>query len=195
MAEVTRLRATWTGWPGAPGYTNIFAQGNLIGTPQLDGALTAFHDFFADAVGGTGGPLPRDVTITVDSEVAVFDETTGLLVDLGQGLTTDPVVNNNGLQMASPAGACITWRTATVVNGRLLRGRLFLVPLSTTAYEFNGTLTTSVMNDVLVAAQTLVVAIDTLCVWHRPVSRAGGATGQVTSATMTDQAAVLRSRR
>ena len=108
----------------------------------------------------------------------------------------EPVVGSSSGAYSATSGACITWRTATVVNNKLVRGRTFIVPLSGGSYQSDGTLATSTITTIRTAANALLNSTDqTFVVWSRPKDDAPGQTAVATMALVTDQAAVLRSRR
>lgn len=95
----------------------------------------------------------------------------------------------------APSMACVTWRTS--LASRSGRGRTFLGPLALSAYEGDGTLVASYLSGIRNAATALVDASDTdfeggaIAVW----SEKDGVARDIVGATVSDQAAVLRSRR
>ena len=190
---VYRVSALWTGFTGAPGYSNFHFTENPTG--ETGSVIRAqVHDFFSELA----SLLPGVVTITIDPTVEVFDESTGLLT----GYETDtedlsPVRGSGTGNFSGPAGAVINWLTATVVNGRRLRGRTFVVPLRATAYEQDGTLSSSVLGTLNTAASVLSGSPfeSTFCIWSRPQGGGTGAVGEVIGHQVPDMAAVLRSRR
>lgn len=190
---IYRVSAQWTGFTGAPGYSNFHFTENPTG--ETGSVIRAqVHDFFSELA----SLLPGVVTITVDPTVEVFDESTGLLT----GYETDtedlsPVSGSGTDNFSGPAGAVINWLTATVVNGRRLRGRTFVVPLRATAYEEDGTLSSSVLGTLNDAAEVLSGPPfeSTFCIWSRPQGGGTGAVGPVVGHQVPDMAAVLRSRR
>lgn len=103
---------------------------------------------------------------------------------------------NNGVYGPAPAAACVTWRTS--LAGRSGRGRTFLSPLASEAFQGDGSLNNTFRSTVVTAAADLVTASDdigetvgALAVW----SETDGVARDIIGATVTDQAAVLRSRR
>ena len=190
---ISRVTAIWQGFTGAPGYTNFFFDAFGGGDVVDDevGRVVAFFEALAAA-------LPNGVSVAVQQEVAILEETTGGLIDYAQASSAPAVVAGTGSGgYSSPTGAAITWNTETVAKGRRLRGRTFIVPLNGGRYEANGTLT-SVAIDNLTAAAGILVGDGTgpqLVIWSRPENGAGGAIGPVTSYGVRDKAAILRSRR
>lgn len=195
---ITRLRAVWNGWSGAPGYTSIY----LLGTPTttgLDSAAAAFKAFFT----ALNLQLPSAVTISFDSTVNRIDASTGVVTSVDP-IPTPPssVSMSGGTQWGAPAGAVVLWRTGTVNVRRLTVGRTFLVPLSANCYQSDGTLVDSNRTTMNNAANTLVTTLAALTpghmiVWRRPTSKTSnnGAAIDVTGASVTDKVQILRSRR
>lgn len=94
----------------------------------------------------------------------------------------------------APAMACVTWRTS--LGNRSGRGRTFLGPLRKSAFEGNGTLFNTDLSALRSAAATLADGNGTfeagaLVVW----SEVDGVGRDIIGSSVTDQAAVLTSRR
>lgn len=175
----------WSGFKGAPGYSIFYA------TPDagVSGLIKSFFDTVADM-------LPGAVTIQNPSDGDRIDETTGLLTGVWTGGIGGTTVATGSGSYAGPAGAAITWGTNGIVAGKRVRGRTFLVPLHSTAYMTDGTLLDAVRTNIQTAADTLVTAAaGDLLVWSRPRVGLAGSAHPVVSARVTDQVAVLRSRR
>lgn len=206
MTTMYRIRAVWSGFTGAPGYTNLFFGATDPLQAGADAAGGAVNTFFT----AIKSALPLPVTVTIDPAVALIEDTTGDQVD-EMTLTTPPpgVSGVLGERFAGPAGACITWNTATFLQGRKVRGRTYLVPLTMSAFENNGTLDNTYRTTLSTAATALVTGPGALVIFARPhdaqtaaesptgKARAArvGAAALVTSASLKDKAAVLTSRR
>lgn len=101
----------------------------------------------------------------------------------------------NGSFGPSAAMACVTWRTE--LNTRSGRGRTFLGPLAASAIEANGTLSESALSGIRAAASGLVSQSNT----NDNVGAIGvfsptdNVIRDIVSSTVTDQVAILRSRR
>jgi hypothetical protein len=195
---ITRLRAVWNGWSGAPGYTSIY----LLGSPTatgLDSAAAAFKQFFTSLA----LQLPSAVTVSFDSTVNRIDEKTGIVTSV-DGITTPPtsVSMSGGTQWGAPAGCVVLWRTGTVAKRRLTVGRTFLVPLSANTFQSDGTIVDSNRTAITTAGTTLVNTLAGLTpghmiVWRRPSAKGAsdGLAVDVTAASVTDKVQILRSRR
>lgn len=200
MANMLKVTAKWAGFPGAPGYSNFyfgdFSGSNTLGQAESQGAVNRVNAFF----GAIADRLPPSVNVTVQAEVQLINAADGKLVSAFNVPVPTAIPGTSATPMFSgPTGIVVTWRTQAVRNGRRVRGRTFLVPISSAAYESDGTLIAAYRDDVAVAAAALADASGTpdLGVWARPSSKGAtdGSLAQVTVATVPDMVAVLRSRR
>lgn len=198
MAQIGRLKINWTGFIGAPGYTNLYFRDFTAGA--LDQAMadgfTAKVDVWLDAWVSS---LPTTVSILVDPTIDVLEESTG---ELENFLTVSPDTARTGSgagNYAAPAGACVNWSTNGVKNGRRVRGRTFMVPLTSAATQSDGTIATSNLTALRAATTTFIspTGAGDLGVWSRP--SAPGATDGVwyvvTAFSLPDKVAILTSRR
>lgn len=196
--DITRITARWGGFAGAPGYSNFYFSSGFLDGGIFGEEAELLAGRVADAFEALSPVLPRNVTIDIEPEVAVIDSDTGV----AQSFTSiDPpevdLPTGSAQPFAGPAGAVVTWRTNDLRNGRRIRGRTFLVPLSTTAYQEDGSLTTIALNAVRGFGDAMVgnALQGDLGVWSRPQGGAGGVFASVVSFTVPDKVAVLRSRR
>lgn len=193
----------WTGFPGAPGYSNFFFStdggfwdGGIIG----DNAQAAAEDAALSvntAFGRITNLLPAGVTISREAEAPVIDSATGETVGLID-LPGTPAREGAGTGgYSGPSGAVVNWRTTDYRFGRRIRGRTFLVPLDGSAYEDDGTLTDDALSDLRGFGNDIIdVGGGTeFGVWSRPRNGSGGVFATVTGSNVPDLAAVLRSRR
>lgn len=191
--SVGQVQIRWSDFTGGPGYTTL----NFVGgTPDpIDGGamIDAAEDFAVIVAERMG----NQQHLQVQPEVRWFNEATGILEDI-TGVVPAPSSHAGGAGQIGPlpSGACISWNTSGIHAGRVVRGRTFCVPLGVLAYEEGGSLSSVTMTNLANAAIGLIGATGaTFGVWARPVGGAGGAIFPVTSHHITDQAAVLRSRR
>lgn len=187
---VQQVRTVWSGFTGAPGYTNLF----FADASVVDDILDAVTDFWT----ALAPVFTTQTSLAIDNFVQNVNTSTGEVVGGQNGTTFHPPVTGTGGgdQGPGPVGACIGWETAQFVDGHRLRGRTFLVPLQYGAFEGNGTLLGTHYATINTAAAALVTNSDAeLVVWHRPTFGAGGIAGTVTATATRDKAAVLRSRR
>lgn len=195
--DIFRLTARWTGFSGAPGFSNFyFAAGTLDGGILGDVAQDA-GDNLITAFAGLQSVLPTGVSISIESEVAVLNSETGEVLDYEQINVTGRSDGTAAGGYAGPTGAVINWRTNDVRFGRRIRGRTFLVPLASTAFDGQGSLSAGALADVQEFADDVRAGFvgAEFGVWSRPRQGAGGVFATVTSHNVPDLAAVLRSRR
>lgn len=145
--------------------------------------------------------IPSPVSLQVLPEFEVVDETNGNLTNfLTAGATTAiaGTASSTSFYMGT-TGAVLTWRTNGVRNGRRVRGRTFLVPLSGAAWDTNGTLNAGAHTTLGTAANALISTTGTpdLGVWARPSGPAAsdGAWHPISGYTIPDVGTILRSRR
>lgn len=142
--------------------------------------------------------LPISTTVTVPQSGEYITATNGTLVGTWSAASAPaPVTGSSTDTSAAGVGAVVNWLTNDIVGTRRVRGRTFLVPLSTFAYDQQGTLTTAqqtALNNFAAAVRALTPA---LAIWHRPTSTgATDGTGHIVNAhRLRDHVAYLGSRR
>lgn len=182
-----RIRSVWSGATGLPGISTFY-------TSSIPTALemTAIHDFW----GAIAAFLPDVVDIQVQTTGDVLDSATGVLTGGWDVSVSVPMVHGTGLgAYAANAGIVIGWTTGTVVKGRRLKGRTFLVPGAPSCFTSSGTPSTETVQ-IKTAAETMAQAFTgSLCVWHRPKSGSGGSSAAVEGVYIGSSTAQLKSRR
>lgn len=206
MTTLYRVRTTWSYTPGGPGYSNLY-----FGTtdPLAAGAQTAVNDMqaFWNAIKTL---IPSVVTLQVDPSVIMVEDVTGEQVgDISVGSPPASILGTGGGAWAAPAGATAQWSTASYLFGRRVKGRTYLVPLTGSAFQSDGTLLGTAQTTLAGAAAALVAGGSNLVVYTRPrkaapanpvtgkpaVTARAGASSLVVSGTVRDIVAVLKSRR
>lgn len=197
MTEIRRVRCGMTGFIGAPGVATFY----FLDTDTAVASLKTFWD-------SVGAMMPATVTIQVENTGDILEDTTG---EITGSWASDVVAASPGGSDGSysaPSGAIVSWETNTYLDGRRLRGRTFVVPLSGNQYQTDGTIVNGSLTALAGFGITLITEqSDSLVVWHRPrtakaadgsrpavAARAGGH-GLVNSCRVPDRAAVLSSRR
>lgn len=190
---ITRITAQWSGFRGAPGYSNFFFGGEPSAPADAESAAQAVSDMFA--LFDTWLPTPVSVSILPTADV--LDESTGNITSQVDITPPDVIEGGSTGTYSAASGAVINWNTSAYVNGRRVRGRTFLVPLTTSAYDSSGDLTSAVLTGIRNGAGYLTsgASLMPFVVWSRPRAGAGGTAHPVVSATVPDKGAVLRSRR
>jgi hypothetical protein len=197
MSSLFRQRALWTGFSGAPGYTNFYW--------ELAPSLPMMLKFFQ----AIAYALPRQVTITVDAGGDVFNTETAELTG-GWNAPVGGIVPGSGDPgpYSGASGIVVDWLAGqTVIRGRRLQGRTYFVPLVSGAYDGSGALQPAVRQKFLLEAGNMFGNVDNqMAVWSRPApahtTKRGkvwpahpGIAGTVTDIRVPNIAAVLRSRR
>lgn len=188
-----RTRVVWSGWQGAPGYTNLFSRVADQQQHDYEAHATAVAAFFS----ALSNRLPPAVTLRIDPEVAVIEDTTGEIQSFHQLTSIPTIVGGSGSagNFAAPAGAAVDWVTDGIREGRRVIGRTFLVPLRTNVFEDDGTLAAAAIADISAAASAYADNAPAPVVWSRPRPGREGSSHSVTGSRVRDQAVVLRTRR
>ena len=200
MASVFRTTAEWQGFIGAPGYTK-FSFLAVTGTAGADAAVAATRGFFLPLAPG----LPSGLSIQVKKEVGEYDEVSGLLLGELSATASPAVINGASVaKYVGGSGIFVGWRTGTIWQGHRVIGRTFVAPYESTAFDTNGTLTSSTIAAFQSAGDGLIAdSSTTFAIWARKMTigsdgkphQTNGAAFQVLTAYVKDQASGLRSRR
>lgn len=190
MPEIGRIVTITTGYAGAPGYTSHY----FFGDPYSDATAESNVDAVAAFWDAIAVQFPTSWRFAVQPDVDVLDEVTGALIRTESTTPTAQGVFGDAAAYAGGVGAVTRWNTAGVHLGQHLRGRTFLVPLNSTKYESDGTISAAAIA-ALRAATTTLAAVANFGVWGRPVAGAGGDWAACTGGTVRDHVAWLSSRR
>lgn len=189
----TQLTFRWNGFTGSPGYTRMKFLGELT-QADANTAAANMRTFLAAALATFA---PAGSSITCDSTVQLYD---GSGLQTGElALTSIPsaIAPTGAGTYAGGAGAVVNWLTSAFHLGRKVRGRTFLVPLTGTAFQADGTLATAYQSTLQTAANNFAISSPTPAVFSQ--KHVGGSTQSmiavITGATVPDRTAILRSRR
>lgn len=198
MAELAKVTINWTGFAGAPGYTNLYfgnSTPGIISQATVDNAILKTDAFIAATV----LRVPTTVTRAIDPSVEIIDDTNGQLVRFMTGTIPAARVGTGTGAYSAPSGAVISWYTTAVRNGRRIRGRTFLVPIANGALDTDGSLQPAALTDLRTAADNLRATSgdSRLVIWSRPNApgASNGVSAEVASSQVPDRIAVLTSRR
>lgn len=185
MANLSKYVVEWNGLTALPGMSVFYSA-------EADDATASIKAFF-EAIKAW---FPTPLEWSIPSSGDVIDDATGTLVGGWAGTGGGTVAASTSNTYAAGTGGYVVWGTGTIVNGRRLKGRTFLAPTTTSAYDGSGTMHSSFLSVVGGAAATLVATND-LRVWHRPPpgSPSGGSSAPVNNYGTRDQVTSLRSRR
>lgn len=198
MPEILRVKLNWTGFVGAPGYTNFyFSEFVSEGYTQAiaDGSATKARNFALDFA----AVCPNTVTIAVDPTVDIVQSDTGDLVGFFSVAPGTAAVGARAGTYSAASGACISWGTNGVRNGRRVRGRTFIVPLAGSAYQADGSINDSDLAMMRTAANNFRAPGGTgdFGIWSRPSAKGAsdGVWYPAETSKISDKVAILRSRR
>lgn len=195
-----RVKALWAGQKiGAGVSTFVFDDSGVLPDPtELTAVGNAVRSFFTNA----GALFPSTVTVSFDPEVEAFDPASGTITDVGVMGTTPATVTGTGAALsAAGVGGRVRWRTASFRNGRRVVGTTFVVPMPTTCYDNEGTLSSATITSLTTAANALMsgatTAGDPLVIWSRPSAPGSGdgAISPVITVSVPDAVAWLRTRK
>ena len=188
MSNLNKIPVSWGSWPGAPGVSTFYSFGG-----NLDNDTAALRAFFNSLV----AQIPSGITLSVPGVGDVIDDATGLINGAWNATAAPAIVTGTGSGVyAGNAGGVIHWLTAGVANGHRVRGRTFLVPLISTAFDSGGSLSTTALTAIRNAGSAMISSgAGDFRVWHRPVAGAGGSSHVVLTSSCPDLAITLRSRR
>ena len=197
MAGIDRIRVSLTGFNGAPGVCTFYA----INAPSVIGFVQSLWTAVITK-------MPTVVAAQVEGFGDTIEDTTGVIS--GSWSIAQPPQLHGGASgpYSAPSGACLTWLTGTVLDGRRVRGRTFLVPMSDTFYAADGRINPSDAVDLNAACAQYVQNLGGAgVVWHRPYAgrvatvklkarpaHVGGH-AVITGSSVATKIAVLRSRR
>lgn len=202
--SLMRVKVRWT-IPGAGTSYSVFHFGDDgdsdISSVDANSAATKCATFFT----AIRSCFPQAVKWDVMQDVEHINVTTG---DLENVVNINPIAQITGqvgttIAWAAPAGACITWTTNGIrqvaSKPRRVRGRTFLVPLSSQVFATDGTINDLDLGTLKTAANNLASSGSgaPLVVYGRPGvgDTPPGQVFVVTGSRITDQVAILRSRR
>ena len=203
MATLWQVTWEWTGFTGAPGYTNLYYQAQTADGTEAASAVNKSRALWT----ALAGLLPNDVNLGLVTDVRLLEDTDGTLRNIFTVSGTQAVQGSGGVGAYSgPSGACIDWLTGVTHGRHMLTGRTFIVPLIGTCYESNGTLSSGTVLGLANAAESMRNSVGpTFGVWGRPRKAPTppavgppallGAWHPAISSRVVDRAAVLRSRR
>lgn len=190
---INRVTAVWSGFRGAPGYSNFYFGADGGAEFPVQGDADAVREFFQ----AIRTFLPSGTRVDVSAEVATIDETSGNITDLLAITPPAQVLGSATGGYSAATGAVVNWLTGTYLRGRRLRGKTFIVPLASSSFDTNGDLSSATLAAIRGAASTLVGVSGSrgMRVWSRPVGGAGGSSALVIASSVPDLGAVLKSRR
>jgi hypothetical protein len=192
MAGYTTITAMYNGFTGAPGWTRMKFQGelNVADATTAAGAMRTF-------LNSMSAYIPTSASYSWVSTAQIYNDSRELVNEVT--MTTPPatVTGASGANYAGGSGTVCYWLTGAFHGGAKIKGRTYLVPLTSAAFFTDGTLATTARNTLQTAANALVAATPKLVISsHKIISGIESyATAVVNGASVPDRAAQLRSRR
>lgn len=200
-----RVRTVLSGWSGGPGlYTWYFdvsedAPTALEVVERVHGAMTLAAVIW-----------PSSITAQVQAQVDSLNPINGQLLDSFSVAEQDPIPGEQaGGDIAPPVCAILLkLQTSTFSDGSRIQGRSFFSPVAGLFAETDGTPHSTALDAVRDAGEALIdVGLDPrpMVVWRRPrladaehdppITARAGSIALITSVSVADKFAVLRSRR
>jgi len=140
--------------------------------------------------------IPNSISISVPDSGDIIGDTDGALNGVwSETGTGGSVAGTSSATWAGGVGYRVVWSTAGVFQNRRVRGSTFICPISTAAYDAQGTIEPVTLAAHRTAASTLVAQQPDMRIWSRPRPGVAGESNAVTSATIPDAVSWLRSRR
>lgn len=203
MTTLYRQRIQINGLTGGPGVSTMY----FASPTDVPGAVQNLWIDLANL-------MPVNVSIQVETGGDEINDVTGELTGAWGGSANDAIAGNSSQPYPAPAGFVLGWRTDTILDGSRVQGRTFVVPVTSAFYATDGTILTSVVEGIQVNIDSFLAALGTaFVIWHRPyLGRAAvgtvgtpgykparsahdGSHAIVTSGSVKDRVAILRSRR
>lgn len=184
MVVMYRVKTEFTGLPGMPGLNQLYFS-------AATGTASAASDAAGDFWGAVDAQMSSLLQWNVLTDVEAVDSATGQIVGVSQGTNRSGVGDLSGDFLPTATQGLVRLRTGVYVNGREVRGKIF-IPGLTEGAATAGQMGSAVEATLQTAVNSLMSVANTeLLVFSRANLRAE----PVVSASVWNQFAVLRSRR
>lgn len=180
MPDINQVKVAWTGFAGAPGVSTFyFDAAGSVPLSALSAFFTAWKPFIKDSV-----------TLTFPSSGIKYSSDTGKAVGSWSATAPSPIACTGAAGYAAPVGGCVHWKSGIYAGGKEIRGKTFIVPMVSSAFDADGTFLPGVLTAVRPASTTMAAAPGFVI-----FSRASNGTATVATALVPDKAMVLTTRR
>jgi hypothetical protein len=176
-----------TGVAGTPWYTNMYFANTPGTTQQAIDNVDAFWETLK-------AQINNFVTGTVEGDVALVDDVTGLITGVETGVAGTIDMSGVGNCLPTSTQGLVNLNTGFYVAGRQLRGKLYIPGLITSSADGAGDPAAAFKTAWVSACTALRSAASTTGVW-KVWSKTHGVSDAIESFTVKPQFAVLRSRR
>lgn len=183
---LNRARLTWSGWTGAPGYSNFYFSSATTNMGALNTFFSTIENY-----------LPNGVHVVVPSSGDQIDEAVGGITGTwtGTGGASHGGFAGSG-NFSAITGFVCDWHTSLLVAGRRVLGKTFIVPCYPSAFDSTGQVASSTKTAVETAMATMISSYaGAMKVWTRPRVSIAGAGATITSGTVPLIPVQLTSRR
>jgi hypothetical protein len=180
-----KVPVAWTTGIGGTGVSVFYSLEATDITVALGTFFTAIRTLF-----------PPSVTWQIPASGDVINIPDGKITGSWSGGTAATVTGSGLANYVAGTGAYVRWQTSTIRDGRRIKGRTFLVPLITSAFDSSGTITDGNVTT-LQSAATALAGTGTLTIWGRPRGKGAtdGQAGTVVSGLVLDKVTSIRTRR
>ena len=186
MVDMARIRTVFTGVAGTPWYSNLYytGAGAALNPANAHALVAAFWNAYKPNVTSA-------VTYTVQGEIPIIDDVSGNITSTVTVAAVTAPCTGAGDSLPFATQGLVRLLTSSFINGRRVRGRLFL-PAPLESLSTSAVPTGALITAVNTTATTMMGSPgQQLNVW----SRKNGVAVAVTSVSMWNQWAVMRSRR
>ena len=186
MTDISRVRIEVTG-------TGVIGPSVLtLYTAGLGGDLSAAARTWLNAQAAF---FSTDVTYLCPGDGDVIDDATGDITGAWSGTLPAAVVGSSGGAYARGVGYSVKWGTAGVVNSHHVRGRSFLVPCVGSCFTSDGGIDPTTSSTITTASQAMITTLaGNFRIWSRPTPDRAGSSHAVTSASVVQNTAWLKTR-
>lgn len=158
MATINRVRCTWGNFTGSPGVSTFYTSASRVDMTPIRSFFQALTLYLA-----------ASTTVQVANAGDQIDDETGEINGVWSGPAQAVVSAANSGSYSGVSGGLVSWVANGIVAGRRPVGKTFLVPLQSSAYQANGTLSGTFVTAALTAGTNLAAAMNPdLLVWSRP---------------------------
>lgn len=185
MATLRKVPVVWATGAGGPGLSVFYS--------DTADDITVLLGTFFNAIKASFPPV---VAWTIPAAGDTIDSTTSQPNGVWSGGTAASIAGTGGATYMAGTGGMVRWLTGSILNGRKVYGRTFLLPLFNGAGDSDGSLGAGTLAT-LQGAATTIAATAKLRVVHRPtsVAAADGSAFVVSAAVVPDKIVSLRGRR
>jgi hypothetical protein len=202
---IGKIVTTWAGTSGGPGITQLYVNPigqTLLTQAQAQSAANAVRAFWDSSK----AYMPDEVILTVQPTVDMYDHGNGTLTNTVSAATPPTSVQGQSVtNFSMAAGGKVNLQTASINNGRRVRGTIYMVPMASVAFSATGTISAGVRTAMNTAGASLLAALGAagleLIVWGRPLKNEAkvvvrqGTINPVISIDTAEKTAILRGRR